>query len=265
MDRNREKNTDNIIYERKKDKEDISEMEWKLLNIHIDISRDKKEKAYSKMMDKLDEENNKMKNKENIFLKRVASIALVAVIGIGAVQTGFAQDMYDRFERIIGLKYVTVEEKAINPEGQYYMDSSDNSAGLKEKEEDNNYVYIDDLEKAREYMNFDLRIPSPLPEGYEFKNVCFYVEKPEDIHGDYATLFFTNGEKEFFIKEVFAKEENSFKTRGSEIEEIDIDGTRAVIDRKGNIDTEIDDVIVSVLTLGNISREESIEIIKNIK
>lgn len=236
-----------------------------ITDINIEISEEKKSEAYKKMINKSIEENKNMNKKNKRVLNRVASLALVGIIGIGTVQTGFAQEIYDRVEKIISLRYVTVEEKTVEENMSKSEDLADKGLVSQEKEADYNYVFINDLEKAKEHMKFELKVPSELPKGYEFKNVIFYVDKIEDISGEYASLLFNNGEKEFLIMEILAQEENRFKTRGSEIEEININGRRAVIDKKGNIDIEIDDVILSLLTKGNISREEAIEIIKSIK
>lgn len=250
---------DGTIFELDNELNELFKLGMDITDIKIEISEEKKLEAYKNMMNKSIEENKNMNNKYNRILKSVSSIALVGIIGIVTIQTGFAQDMYNMVKKSISLKYVTVEEKNY----EYIIDK--NLVLKEEKEERGKYIYINNLEKANDHMKFDLKVPSELPNGYEFKDVCFYVEKLEDMSGEYASIIFNYGEKEFFIMEVLGKEDNRFESRGKEIEEITINGRKAIIDKKGNIEIEIDDVILSLLTKGNISREEAIDVIKSIK
>ncbi len=239
--------------------EELFEVVKEINDLDIEPSELKKREAYKSI---IKEETVIMNNKNNKILKKVASIALVGLIGIASIQTGFAQNIY---EKIINLGNVTVEESTMTDKEYDEKHLLEDYKKLERDIDKEKFVYIDDLEVAQEKLKFNLKLPSKLPEGYKFTNVRFYVNKIEDISGEHAAIIFEENNKDFFINQVLSTKDNSFITRGKDIEKITINGRDAVIDKNGNIDIEIDGVLLTLLTKGNISREEAIDIIKSIQ
>ncbi len=280
-----------------KENEDLFNLARSLSEVDIEVDQDIKKQTYEKIINTKEE---KVKMKNNKLVKKVASFALVGFIGFSAVQTGFAQDMYNRVKNIIKLNHVSIEEeynegqshklpeqllgkiydedgkvvtilnedmRIFNKDGEEIHHIDFENKSVETEEELVQSLEIKDLKEAKELVKFSLQVPSRLPEGYEFKMVEFYGENREDLSGEYATLVYVNkdNEQEFYISERLANEENSFEGAGEGIEEVKIDGNRAIVDSRGNLDIEIDDAIVSIISGGKLTKSQSMDLVKSMK
>ncbi len=253
-----------------------------------------KEASYNKLFN--------TKNKENIDMKlnkKIAGIGLATLIGITSIQTGFAQNVYTKIKQVFSLNYVTVEEedfdnrvpddlagtlfdkdghelKFIYPNSDIYdkdgnllktINLNGQTINLEKSDDtsEDDFYYTDDLNFAKSKLIFDLKIPSYLPDGYNLKRVVLFKDKNGDISSEYCSLEYTNGKDEFSISERLASDKNSFESGGFNVEEINLNGNKAILSNNRNIDMEIDDTILSILGQKALNKTEVIKVAESIK
>ena len=137
------------------------------------------------------------------------------------------------------------------------------------KVRDESMMVETDTSKLSNYTCFTVKLPSYLPTGYTFDRAEYYKDENGKVENSkYVNLYFMNkttGE-ELFMQERFADEETAYQiaTDGT-IEEIQINGNKALLFDNRSIDWESEGVLLALSGRGNISKEELIKIASSIK
>ena len=137
------------------------------------------------------------------------------------------------------------------------------------KVRDESMMVETDTSKLSNYTCFTVKLPSYLPTGYTFERAEYYKDENGKVENSkYVNLYFMNkttGE-ELFMQERFADEETAYQiaTDGT-IEEIQINGNKALLFDNRSIDWESEGVLLALSGRGNISKEELIKIASSIK
>ena len=137
------------------------------------------------------------------------------------------------------------------------------------KARDESMMIETDTSKISDYTCFTVKLPSYLPEGYTFDRAEYYKDENGKVENSkYVDLYFMNETtgQELFMQERFADEETAYQigTDGA-IEEIQVNGNKAVLLDGRNIDWESEGVLFGFSGQGNISKEELIKIASSIK
>lgn len=270
----------------------------KLVDSNKDIKSKNKEASYKKILDDKYKEREDMNNK--FFNKKVVGFGVAVLIGITSVQTGFAQNMYQKIREAISLNYVTVEidepvgdmpkelmGKLFDKDGNvltvvnedtipYDKDGNilkeiviDGQTISLEKsdevESEDDYFFTNDLELANSKLDFDLKVPTYLPEGYSLKEIVMYKNSASEISSEYCDLEYSDGKNNFFIMQRLASPENAFTSGDSDPKELNINGNRAILTKDKNIDIEMDDVIISVLGRKALNKDKVIKVTESLK
>ncbi len=275
-----------------------------------DFSRNSnKEEVFDKTLRNISkyrgEDTVKKSNKSKRLTTKVASFALIAVLGVSIMQTSFAQEAVGKVLKTISLGHITIFEYIVESESHPIPDKlkgklfDKDGNPIEEFSKSNVYTadgeeiaYIDyetgkittiseaermkkeqnlivkDTNKLNDYTCFNVILPSYLPEGYEFDRAEFY--KGEDgivENSKYISLFFTNKEtgKEIYMHQRFADEETGYETGGIKIEEVKINGVDAVLYDNSNLDWEANGVLYGISTRGEVTRSELIKIAESVK
>lgn len=128
-------------------------------------------------------------------------------------------------------------------------------------------VVYNTQEELQKQLDFDLKVPEYLPEGYTFIYGEAYrmEENGDEVSGQYAMVAYGNGTDKFTIHERIINDETSYTTSSSgEIKEIEINGNKAVLD-SSSIDWETDGVSVGIMGRGLITGDELIKMAESVK
>ena len=207
---------------------DSSNLETKLPKEAVGLIFDKdgkKAKTYQQGVDYYDKDGNKIEDYEAFLTEHLDSVTI---------------------ESEDGKVKVSLNDKA----------SNDPLAHAKEC----GYPIIDDISKINDYLSFTAQLPEYLPEGFTFYGASAYGT-------DYLFVFYMNDANEYLmLHERIINEETAFSTgTDGTIEEIDINGNKAVLMDDRSIDWECDGISVGFNSRGCISRDELLKVAKSIK
>ncbi len=176
----------------------------------------------------------KKSNRDKGFMTKVASIALVCIVGFSVTQTSFGQNVVDKVLRTISLGHITIYEEIIEANTYPVPDQlkgkifDENGTPLEEFSSDQSKVYtangeeihninpetgeiitvteadkekdewtlvVKDPNKLNDYTCFNVILPTYLPEGYEFDRAGFFKDDNGVVENTkYIELYFTNDE-----------------------------------------------------------------------
>lgn len=134
-------------------------------------------------------------------------------------------------------------------------------------ESDENTVIYTSAEELQSVLNFALKTPSYLPEGYSLLYVMGFrtSENSDEISGDYAVAAYSNGENKFTVHERIINDETRFTTDSSDnLREIDINGNTAVADSQ-MVSWETDGISVTLLGGSALRGDELIKVAESIE
>ena len=138
----------------------------------------------------------------------------------------------------------------------------------KAKEEDTTLIEYD-MKKLNKYLCFDVKLPTYLPQGYEFDYAEFYKDEEGKVEqSKYITLIFSNSVtgKQVSLQERFADEETAYETgTDGSVEKVDINGVKAILSDGKNLDWEADGLLFSFYTQNNISSEELLKVARSLQ
>ena len=126
-----------------------------------------------------------------------------------------------------------------------------------------------DVSKLNNYLCFTAQLPTKLPAGYVFDRAEFYKDENGKVeHSKYLSLYFvdeTTG-KEIYVQERFADDETAYETgTDGTVEEVEINGEKAILQDERNLDWEADGLLFGISTRNNISKEELLEMARSFK
>lgn len=133
----------------------------------------------------------------------------------------------------------------------------------------NNTLVVKDKNLLSQYTCFEVRQPSYLPEGYAFDRAEFYKEADKEVKDSkYITLYFINqatGEY-IYMQQRYADEETAYSVGTDKVvEEVQVNGMKAILTGENSIDWEADGVLYGMNTHGKIEKEQLIKIAESIK
>lgn len=161
-------------------------------------------------------------------------------------------------------KYYTAKGEEI----AYYDDKIVTVAEDKKIQAETELV-VKDAEKLNDYTCFNVIEPKYLPEGYKFDRAEFYKDEDGNVKDTkYITLYYSNGEKDEYIwmQQRYADEETACTMGTSDkIEEIQINGVKAILSADKNLDWELNGVLYMLCGRGEVTKDELIKIAESIK
>lgn len=164
-------------------------------------------------------------------------------------------------------KYYTADGKEIS--GVSVMGSDMSKAEIVTKEDRlDSILAVKDTSKLNDYTCFNVKLPSYLPEGYEFDRAEFYKDDNGKVEKTkYISLYFTNKEgKELYMQQRFADKETAYETgTDGTVEKIKINGADAILSDNTELDFEANTTLYGISTKGNISKNELIKMAESIK
>ena len=127
------------------------------------------------------------------------------------------------------------------------------------------YSIIDneaDMAVLDEALDFAPILPTELPEGFRFHAAAYF-----DTSTYYLTLIYANDECEYiFVNERLINEETAFAMgTDGEIEELKVNGHKAVLSNEASLDWEVGNVSVGISGRGYLTRDELIAMAENMK
>ncbi len=132
-----------------------------------------------------------------------------------------------------------------------------------DEDPDEGKTFFDSFEDAQKDATFDIKLPAYLPEGYTVSRIYGFGDSGYYRYFDYTNA---NGDT-IFVFERLLNDETAFEagTDGT-LEELEINGRKAVLMDGSGIDWETEDsVSVGIETNGCISREELIKMAESTK
>ncbi|OPJ62609.1 DUF4367 domain-containing protein [Clostridium oryzae] len=223
-----------------------------------------------------DKGDNIMK-KIKIASKIAAACIVIVVAGTAIMQTPFAKDISDQFEKIIPLGNITVvqdkkpnvdeskqsypvpdalkgklfdkdgkEVKELTKEnynnvytakGEKIAYFSADGSIMTEAQEKNSRLVTKDINDINKYTEFKAVVPSYLPDGYVFDRAEFYKDEKGKVSGKYIDIHFTNIKT---CKDIYIQERLNCK------ETAYVDGSDAPVEK-----IKINDLDASLMTLEN--------------
>ncbi|MCH5187288.1 MAG: DUF4367 domain-containing protein [Oscillospiraceae bacterium] len=127
------------------------------------------------------------------------------------------------------------------------------------------YSIIDneaDMDILDEALDFTPVLPTELPGSFRFCGAAYF-----DTSTYYLTLIYKNDKSEYiFVQERLLNEETAFSMgTDGEIEELKINGHKAVLTNEISLDWEVGDVSVGIAGRGHLNRDELITMAENMK
>lgn len=134
-----------------------------------------------------------------------------------------------------------------------------------------NTVIEKDPDELVRYICFKPKFLEYVPENYHFDRGEFYKDEEGKVENSkYLTMYYKNDQtgEEIFVQERFACEETAYGWAGNErIEEMDLNGNRAILIGDSSLSWEIDGVLMHISINGNplLTREDLIKMGESIK
>ncbi|WP_315119175.1 DUF4367 domain-containing protein [uncultured Clostridium sp.] len=252
-------------------------------------------------------DNNMKKLNKKSYIAKIASVAAVGVISVSLIKPAFAREIADKIIKTISLGHISVVQvesskmenipvpeefkgKIFDKHGNkieivtkenaedMYAANGEKIANLsngeiitveqEKKMRKEGMLELKDANELSDYLCFEAKLPSYLPEGYKFERAELYKRENGDISDKVTDLWFVNEKtgKTIYMQQRFASEEMGYAdgTAGT-VEEIKINGVDAVIIDDKSIDWEYKNVLYGLSGRGNISKDELIKIAESIK
>lgn len=228
------------------------------------------EKERAKMKENLQKQINR---KKRTSWKKYA--ALAACIGVVAVlsQTAFAQNVlsgiiqsfstgHNHFVQTAGeipksdLKLYDKDGNELDkmPENgeAYTEDGGMIKVSLADGQTKNNdqELLIYDSTQIAQYLSFAPKLPSYLPDGFQFDYAKLFKGEDGSVSGDYLFVYYKNAEtgKNFVIHERIINEDTAFEAGTDEdLQQITVNGHTGVMTAESSLDWEADGISCSIM------------------
>ena len=186
---------------------------------------------------------------------------------LGALSYADMDKIYDADgNKIDGERYARIIEEAYGGEVKVVGEGSVELVIADGDSHDHEYEFAS-IEDAQKAANFDIKVPEKLPAGYTLDRVYTYTDDKGNYDGDYMTLRYVNGDNDIMIFERVINDKTAFESAtNGELEEIKLNGYKAVIEGENSINWETgDDVSVGIYVHGGLSKSEMIKFAKSVK
>jgi len=184
-----------------------------------------------------------------ITMKKINKIAVIAatlaVLMIGFTTISYGQVIYEAVRGIVlggHAQYIEADDD-INIIGAIELGALPETDELIADIDAIGYVTrFTNAADAQIYLAFDLSIPTYIPAGYTFDSVELFTDENGQIDGQYASVYFTNGEKYIYLQARLMNEETGFTADLGGLQATQINGYDALIDG-ASLNVDIDGVV----------------------
>jgi len=220
--------------------------------------------------------NFKEEKKMKKFNKAIVA-AMVAVVGFTTVVYG--EDIYNSVRELFLGDYAHyISNDYVAPDVPEDVDliitDNGNFAVVEFGEEGvgNTSVIIEDaitifetVEDAQPNISFELQMPEYLPDGYAFDKIELYKNENGIIDGQYASVYFSKGEKYIYLQARLMNEETAFVTGMNGLSETEVNGYKALIS-EDSIDVDIDGVLYMFMAgPSDVKSDELVKMVESLK
>lgn len=156
------------------------------------------------------------------------------------------------------IAYINIKEKKIITEVE---------AEKEENKNESRNVEFKDINKANEKLCFKAKLPSYLPEGFKFEKAELCGDK-DGLSDKYVSLYFKNENtgKTIYMQQRWVCEETKCYGNSDKIEEVNINGSKALLCDDRTLDWEADNVMNFLsISRSGLSKTELIKIAESIK
>lgn len=155
------------------------------------------------------------------------------------------------------IAYINIKEKRIVTEVQAEA----------EKKNEGGVVEVKDINKANEKLCFKVNLPTYLPEGYKFEKAELFGDK-DDVSDKCVGLTFKSEKtgKTIYMQQRWVCEETKCYGNSGKVEEIKINGVKALLSDDRNLNWESNNVMNFLsLSKSGLSKAELIKIAESMK
>lgn len=177
-------------------------------------------------------------------------------------QTTYGSSFYEKFVGVVlgGHAYYLTGPVPANdvPDPGLTKDSSE------ENHTDSSRPGFTDLAEAQAYLDFELKLPDYLPEGYQLDRISLYTTNNDAISGEYADIFFTKGKRFIYLQTRLMNGKTSFAAKLGNMKLTEINGYSALQGRK-NLDVDINGVMYMFsASKADVGADELIKMVESI-
>lgn len=219
------------------------------------------------------QEGNVMKNKKRFKTPAIVlSAALfMGLLSITIVAPSFAQNIVDKVLASFNLGHIEVSQMetptSLPPLSEVEQENNKikiTKVGEKETNDNLSLVNFSDVAK---YADFDVLLPTYLPEGYTFDRAELYKNGEKKISGKYVDLYFTNKETKgtIFMQQRLPDKETAFATStDGKLEQLTINGVTAILMDDHKLDWETKTALYGLVSK-DITKADLIRLAESIR
>lgn len=223
---------------------------------------------------KNNQEENIMKNKNRF---KTPAIVLSAALFMGLLSItiaapSFAQNIVDKVLASFNLGHIQVSQMetptSLPPLSEVAQENNKiKMTKVGEKETDDDTLSFNNFSDVDKYANFDVLLPTYLPEGYTFDRAELYKDDEGQISGKYVDLYFTNKETKGTIsmQQRLPDEETAFETStDGELKQLTINGVTAILMDNHKLNWETKTALYSLFSK-DITKADLIRLAESIR
>jgi hypothetical protein len=223
---------------------------------------------------KNNQEENIMKNKNRF---KTPAIVLSAALFMGLLSItiaapSFAQNIVDKVLASFNLGHIQVSQMetptSLPPLSEVAQENNKiKMMKVGEKETDDDTLSFNNFSDVDKYANFDVLLPTYLPEGYTFDRAELYKDDEGQISGKYVDLYFTNKETKGTIsmQQRLPDEETAFETStDGELKQLTINGVTAILMDNHKLNWETKTALYSLFSK-DITKADLIRLAESIR
>jgi hypothetical protein len=203
----------------------------------------------------------------------VLSAALfMGLLSITIAAPSFAQNIVDKVLASFNLGHIQVSQMetptSLPPLSEVEQENNKiKMMKVGEKETDDDTLSLNNFSDVDKYANFDVLLPTYLPEGYTFDRAELYKNDEGQISGKYVNLYFTNKETKgtIYMQQRFPDEETAFAaSTDGKLEQLMINGATAILMDNHKLNWETENALYS-LSSKDITKADLITLAESIR
>ena len=191
------------------------------------------------------------------FNKAAILVASLAVLVVGFATTAYGQAIYEKVREIVLGGYAQYSDIDSNGETAVTLENDDEISIT------TTITIFTNVAETQPYLDFDLKIPVYLPDGYVLDRIGLFTAANGEISGEYASVYFTKGEKYIYLQTRLMGEDTAFSAELGNLEEVEINGYKGLLGKQ-NLDVDIDGVMYMFSTgSADIDSSELIKMVES--
>lgn len=151
---------------------------------------------------------------------------------------------------------------------QMYTDALGGQVVINKQYNEEDLKSYNTIEEAQDIAVFDIKVPEYVSDGFDFSRAYAYTDDNGNVSGEYMTLEYIDkkGNKIKVFERILNDKTAFTSSTDGTIEETEVNGRKAVIVNGTSIYWEAaDNVSVSIITKGNITKDEMIKMAESVK